>query len=164
MSQPGREFDRVPDGVAEVEDHPPPLVRQVASGDLDLDRHRSGDDLFQVGASIMHKPSGLGIYGLYQNEQTSGSSQHYIGQSDGSFITDIDGNITTVFGTAQFFKISNPETDAWYVKPFWRKTWSPVGATTLFVALAVLMYLTRKFDWSMGAMRPKLAAESIGTT
>ena len=29
-------------------------------------------DLFQVGASIMHKPSGLGIYGMYQWESTDG--------------------------------------------------------------------------------------------
>ena len=34
----------------------------------------TGDEvnLHQVGASILHKPSGLGIYGMYQNEQTEG--------------------------------------------------------------------------------------------
>ena len=25
-----------------------------------------------------------------------------------------------------------PDTDAWYVKPFWRKAWSPIGATVLY--------------------------------
>ena len=30
-------------------------------------------DLFQVGASIMHVPSGLFVYGLYQNEQNDGT-------------------------------------------------------------------------------------------
>lgn len=30
-----------------------------------------------------------------------------------------------------------------------------LGATTLFVALALVMFLTRKFDWSMGALRTK---------
>ena len=29
-------------------------------------------DLYQVGASIMHKPSGLGIYGMYQREEADG--------------------------------------------------------------------------------------------
>ena len=31
-------------------------------------------DLFQVGGSIMHKPSGLGIYGMYQAEETGGAN------------------------------------------------------------------------------------------
>ena len=30
-----------------------------------------------------------------------------------------------------------------------------LGATTLFVALALVMFLTRRFDWSLGALRPK---------
>ena len=44
------------------------------------------------------------------------------------------------FGRAQFFKINNPQTDVWYVKPFWRKVWGSMngvglgslGATTLY--------------------------------
>ncbi len=32
----------------------------------------------------------------------------------------------------RFLRISNPETNTWYVKPFWRKNWSPLGATTLY--------------------------------
>jgi hypothetical protein len=74
-------------------------------------------DLFQVGASVMHKPSGLGIYGLYQTEDSSGSQTNVVDPFPG-FIT----NVT----------INNPDTDAWYLKPFWRKTWSPIGATTLY--------------------------------
>jgi inner membrane protein len=35
-----------------------------------------------------------------------------------------------------------------------------LGATTLFAALALLMYLTRKFDWSLGAMRPPVTTAS----
>jgi hypothetical protein len=71
-------------------------------------------DLFQVGASIMHKPSGLGIYGLYQHEETGGRVQNL----------DIFGNVE--------FTTSIPDSDVWYVKPFWRKAWSPIGATVLF--------------------------------
>ena len=62
-------------------------------------------NLNQVGASIMHTPSGLGIYGMYQQEDTRGFN------AAGSTVAD---------------------TDAWYLKPFIKKTWSPLGATTLF--------------------------------
>ena len=40
----------------------------------------------------------------------------------------------------RFLRISNPETNTWYVKPFWRKVWGSMngvglgslGATTLY--------------------------------
>jgi predicted porin len=69
-------------------------------------------DLFQVGASIMHKPSGLGVYGLWQTESSA----------------------TRIVNTQNTGPIgfSSPDTDVWYVKPFWRKAWSPIGATVLF--------------------------------
>jgi hypothetical protein len=70
-------------------------------------------NLFQVGASIMHKPSGLGIYGMYQHEDAGGT------------VTDTGGSVAGIT-----FDI--PDTDAWYIKPFSRKTWSPIGATVLF--------------------------------
>ena len=46
----------------------------------------------------------------------------------------------TSFVTMRFFRISNPETNTWYVKPFWRKVWGSMngvglgslGATTLY--------------------------------
>ena len=73
-------------------------------------------DLFQVGGSIMHKPSGLGIYGMYQAEETGGAN----------FVQTAGSNLTGLAGDQfRFAKISNPDTDAWYVKPFWRKTWGP---------------------------------------
>jgi hypothetical protein len=74
-------------------------------------------NLFQVGASIMHKPSGLGIYGLYQTEDPEG------------FIT-----ATALFNGVNFTAVTQKasETQAWYVKPFWRKTWMPLGATVLY--------------------------------
>nr|WP_280138546.1 porin [Methyloceanibacter methanicus] len=54
--------------------------------------------LHQVGATLMHAPSGLGIYGLYQHEQA--------------------GNI--------------PDTNTWYLKPFVKRTWNPLGATIFY--------------------------------
>ena len=71
-----------------------------------------GDDqLHQVGASIMHKPSGLGIYGLWQTELVDGSFFAPYRDSGQQGIED---------------------TEVWYVKPFWRKAWSPIGATVLY--------------------------------
>jgi hypothetical protein len=58
----------------------------------------SDADLNQVGATVMHAPSGIGLYGLYQHE------------TSGAF----------------------PETDAWYLKPFIKRTWNPLGATVLY--------------------------------
>jgi hypothetical protein len=69
------------------------------------------DDLHQVGASIMHKPSGLGVYGLWQEELV-----------DGKYFAPYKTN----------FSAEIKDSEVWYVKPFWRKAWSPMGATTLF--------------------------------
>jgi hypothetical protein len=54
--------------------------------------------LHQAGATIMHVPSGLGLYGLYQKE--------------------LAGPV--------------PDTDVWYLKPFIKRTWMPLGATVLY--------------------------------
>jgi hypothetical protein len=82
---------------------------------LDDTCDRDGDEgnLFQVGASIMHKPSGLGVYGMWQHEETDGSI----------FFLDDDGDV---------FRFGIPDTDAWYIKPFWRKAWWAAGATVLY--------------------------------
>jgi hypothetical protein len=80
-------------------------------------------DLFQVGGSIMHKPSGFGIYGMYQAEETGGAN----------FVQTAGPNLTGFAGDAfRFERIGNPDTNAWYVKPFWRKAWWPIGATVLY--------------------------------
>jgi hypothetical protein len=59
----------------------------------------------------MHKPSGLGIYGLWQTELVDGS---FFAPYRDSGQQDIE------------------DTEVWYVKPFWRKAWSPIGATVLY--------------------------------
>jgi hypothetical protein len=76
--------------------------------------------LNQVGASIMHKPSGLGIYGLWQHEEVSGKRA----------LTQVAFDPISLVGTFVSFNI--PDTEVWYVKPFWRKAWSPIGATVLY--------------------------------
>ena len=65
--------------------------RRTCFSDQDLLKE---DNLFQIGASILHKPSGLGIYGMYQTEETSGSTNNFVGLNDASFFTDLDGTLT----------------------------------------------------------------------
>ena len=101
------------------------VTQQLAAGTV------TDGSLFQVGSSILHKPSGFGIYGLYQREETGGEN---IIQTAGPNLTGIG---TDDF---RFERISNPDTTAWYIKPFWRKVWGSMngvglgslGATTLY--------------------------------
>jgi hypothetical protein len=76
---------------------------------------RRDTDLFQIGASVMHVPSGLFVYGLYQNEQNNGTQWKSINFNTGKLV---DSNAN--------------ETDVWYVKAGIKRAWSPVGATVLF--------------------------------
>ena len=88
--------------------------------------------LHQIGASILHKPSGLGIYGLWQHEDAGGGSRNFVG---------VEGNGNVIGGLSPVeFRIDTPDTNVWYVKPFWRKVWGSMngvglgslGATTIF--------------------------------
>jgi hypothetical protein len=67
----------------------------------------------QVGASVLHVPSGLFIYGMYQKEQNDGTS--------------------LTFNLPGFGAVNNQNsTDVWYVKGGIKRTWTPLGATVLF--------------------------------
>ena len=73
----------------------------------------ANDNLHQIGGSILHKPSGLGIFGQYTHEETGGGCTTSVGfdRSTSSIVSDRESTSP----------ISNPETDTWYMKPFWRK-------------------------------------------
>ena len=58
----------------------------------------SSSSLNQVGATLMHSPTGLGLYGLYQHEQ----------------VADL------------------PETNVFFLKPFWKTSLNALGTTTFF--------------------------------
>ncbi len=67
----------------------------------------------QVGASVLHVPTGLFIYGMYQKEQNNGT--------------------TLTFNLPGFGAVNNQNsTDVWYVKGGIKRTWTPLGATVLF--------------------------------
>jgi hypothetical protein len=76
-------------------------------------------DLFQVGASIMHVPSGLFAYGLYQREENNGTD-----------VSVVNAGVKNTFAS-QFGNAAN-ETDVWYVKAGIKKAWTPLGATVIF--------------------------------
>ena len=63
----------------------------------------------------MHVPSGLFVYGLWQNEQNNGTQWKNIN-----------------FNTGKLIDSAANETDVWYVKAGIKRAWSPVGATVLF--------------------------------
>jgi hypothetical protein len=76
---------------------------------------------FQVGASIMHVPSGLFVYGMWANENNNG--------------TQLGQNIFTplgAFGAQNFRSTAQNDNDVWYLKAGIKRTWSPIGATVLF--------------------------------
>ena len=68
--------------------------------------------LFQVGASVLHVPSGLFIYGLYQNENANP--------------TPFNANLFNSGVGA------DNQSDTWYVKTGIKRTWWAAGATVLF--------------------------------
>jgi len=80
-----------------------------------LQGYKESTDLYQVGASAMHVPSGLFIYGLYQNEQG--------GYNPGQ---------TGALGQSVAGAAAADSTDVWYLKGGIKRTWNPLGATVLF--------------------------------
>ena len=46
------------------------------------------DNLHQIGASILHKPSGLGIFGQYTDEETGGTAHNFVGFDSNSSMLD----------------------------------------------------------------------------
>jgi hypothetical protein len=80
------------------------------------------ETIHQVGASVMHKPSGLGIYAMGQWEIADDAEFNCVNSATGACL--VNG---TVLGGGDL-----PDTDMWGVKPFWRKAWSPIGATVLY--------------------------------
>ena len=74
-------------------------------------------DILQVGASAMHVPSGLFIYGLWQQEDNHGTS--------------LAGSTISVAGTPISSSAVN-ENEVWYLKAGIKRTWTPLGATVLF--------------------------------
>ncbi|MGZ5849640.1 MAG: hypothetical protein ACXWJN_03515, partial [Methyloceanibacter sp.] len=79
-------------------------------------------DVWQVGASIMHVPSGLWAYGLWQQEDNNGTQWQEL-----NFNNPTNGN-----GTFNFHDSNANQTDVWFMKAGIRRTWTPLGATVIW--------------------------------
>ena len=77
---------------------------------------RKDAQIFQVGASVMHVPSGLFVYGLYQREDNDGTPWGTFNHNNNTYTAGSAAN----------------ETDVWYVKAGIKRPWTPLGATVLF--------------------------------
>jgi len=85
---------------------------RYVSGGGGLANVKQDAKLFQVGASVLHVPSGLFIYGLYQNENANP--------------TPFNANLFNSGVGA------DNQSDTWYVKTGIKRTWWAAGATVLF--------------------------------
>ena len=68
-------------------------------------------NLVQAGASVMHVPSGLFIYGMYSREDAGGTLEN---------------------ATNNTFQSNLQTPDAWYLKGGIKRTWLPLGASVLY--------------------------------
>jgi hypothetical protein len=87
----------------------------VGGGGTSFQNYRQDGQLFQIGASALHVPSGLFVYGLYQNDQEDGTQYRSLNLNNGK-----------LGGAAA------NESDTWFVKAGIKRTFSPVGATVLW--------------------------------
>ena len=87
----------------------------LGGGGTPFQGYRKDASIFQVGGSVMHVPSGLFFYGLYQKEQNNGTQYKSINFTTGNIV---DNNVN--------------ENDAWYVKTGIRRTFMPMGHTVIF--------------------------------
>jgi hypothetical protein len=84
-------------------------------GGAPFQNRRRDAQIFQVGASVMHVPSGLFVYGLYQTEQNDGTQWRNVNLNTGNLVSNAAN-----------------DNDTWYVKAGIKRAWMPAGATVIF--------------------------------
>jgi hypothetical protein len=87
----------------------------AGGGGTPFQNYRKDADVFQVGASVLHVPSGLFAYGLYQREDNNGTQWTGLNFKTGA-LTNSAAN----------------ENNVWFVKAGIKKAWMPAGATVIF--------------------------------
>jgi hypothetical protein len=90
----------------------------LGGGGAPFQNFRRDVQLFQVGASILHVPSGLFVYGMYQHEENDG--------------TDVSVQVNGLKNFNNRFGGEANDTDVWYVKAGIKRAWLPVGNTIIF--------------------------------
>jgi hypothetical protein len=92
----------------------------LGGGGAPFQNARRDVDLWQVGASIMHVPSGLWFYGMWQREENNGTPL--------TTATGLNPNNLN-------FRVTNSaanDNDVWFLKAGIKRTWMPAGATVLW--------------------------------
>jgi hypothetical protein len=92
---------------------------------------RRDAQLFQVGASILHVPSGLFAYGLWQREENDGTqwqSLNIKNNISGGVLFPNNTNLASLKTTSS----DANETDVFYVKAGIKRAWWAAGSTVLF--------------------------------
>ena len=107
------------EGCGTVSKNPCTNATILGGGGAPHQNFRKDAQIFQAGASVMHVPSGLFVYGLYQREQNDGTQWQTV---------KFDSN-----NNAFKLAASNVnESDVWYIKAGIKRAWMPAGATVLF--------------------------------
>jgi hypothetical protein len=87
----------------------------------------------QFGASVMHVPTGLWAYGMYQNEHNDGTPFTTFNKSQAIAFAnsgfDLDPGDKGAFATTES---SGNNTNMYYLKAGIKRTWLPLGATVLY--------------------------------
>jgi hypothetical protein len=91
----------------------------LGGGGFPFQGYRKDGQIFQVGASILHVPSGLFVYGLYQREENDGTQWKALAKTNNPF-------------EGRFVNSNANENDVWYVKAGIKRAWMPAGATVIF--------------------------------
>jgi hypothetical protein len=89
-------------------------VANVGGGGAPFQGYKKSVSSNQVGASIMHVPTGLWIYGMYENEHNDGTK--FVGLDANGFLVNSNAN----------------DNDMWYMKGGIKRTWLPLGATVVY--------------------------------
>jgi hypothetical protein len=117
----------------------PGSLALLGGGGIPGQGYRKDVDIFQVGASAMHVPSGLFVYGMWQREENNGTNlgESTAGTNGVGFITPV-GAVAGVLPGGDFggygavSSTAMNSNDVWFLKAGIKRTWNPLGATVLW--------------------------------
>jgi hypothetical protein len=106
---------------------------EAGGGGLPFQGFRQDTETNQVGASLLHVPTGLWAYGMYEHEEQSGTPF----RTERGPLVDTAGlpgdlGVPNFDGTLETSKEVNTDTDMWFAKAGIKRTWTPLGATVLY--------------------------------
>jgi hypothetical protein len=92
-------------------------VPVLGGGGAPFQGFRKDADIFQIGASVMHVPSGLFAYGLWQREENNGTQFQALAFANGK---------------SHFVNSEANDNDTWFAKVGIKRAWMPLGATVIW--------------------------------